>query len=232
MKFILAILFLLSAACLVHGQTLIIPPQAPAPAVHHTITVTYPQKEEKYYVPVIVFDGPVDDSSSNEFVEQFNKLAESGPDSILVEITTYGGGVDAGWRMARAIERSTVKVVCVAENEVASMGVFILESCPIRVQTSRSFLTAHYPYYPTVSTTSSKDFDNLIQRNIGMKDSMLVQVYKRTKLTKGMVKAKLDVGDWVILADVALDIGMVDYVADSVEQIQKSLETQDKIVTK
>jgi membrane-bound ClpP family serine protease len=217
------ILFISPAYAIKHGDDVEDKPKRPV------VQVIYPSGDGKYYVPVIVYDGTVDDDNVQKFTEELDQFVKQGPDAVVIELTTYGGEVDGGWRMARAIERSGVKTVCVVENEVASMGVFILESCTTRVLVRRSFITAHYPYFPYVTNNSEQTFKNYIARQRGLNEEMLVQLSRRSKLSKAEVKQKLDAGDWVMLPEEALKAGEIDVIADSVEQVQKSLESKGNL---
>lgn len=193
------------------------------------VRVTHYNKDAKNRVVTISFDGPITPDTAEAFTIAFTAAEKVNPVAIIVEISTYGGGVDAGWRMARVVERSKIKSICVAENEVASMGVFFLESCSVRAITNRSFLTAHYPFFPSLDSNSAQAFDNSVARVQGMKLGMLMQLAHRAKLTTLQVKAKLDAGDWVLLPVEALSSGEVDLIVDTVEQVQNYLESNGNL---
>lgn len=193
-----------------------------------TVFVVMPAPGAKYHVPVIVFNGTIDEDSANAFIDAFEKL-EPSADAIVIEITTYGGSVDDGFRMARAIERSSTPVACVAENETASMGYFVLQSCPVRAMTKRTILTAHYPYMSQISAHREQDFENAARHQRGMNEMMLQQVCRRTKMTCQEVKENLDRGDWALVWYDALKVGAVDRVVDSVEWVQQTLAAKGKL---
>lgn len=64
---------------------------------------------------------------------------------VVLEINSPGGEVDAGWTLARAIERSPAHVVCVVDGEADSMAAVVLQSCQERLMTERSVLMFHEP---------------------------------------------------------------------------------------
>lgn len=101
----------------------------------------YPRSPERSH---IIFNAEVDGDSVEAFVKEL-KEADSGDSPIVVEINTPGGSVFAGFQMSRAIEQSKNQVVCVVDGMAASMGLYILQSCDVRIMTARSLLMGHQP---------------------------------------------------------------------------------------
>lgn len=193
-----------------------------------TVQVQLANPKAKHNVPVIIFDGPINEDSANEFADAFGKV-EPEADVVVVELTSYGGSVDDGIRMARVVERSSTPVVCVAENEAASMAYWFLQSCDVRVMTKTSMLTAHYAYFPQINARREQDIELAYKHQQAMNEVMLQQVCRRTKLTCQQVKVKLDEGDWVMTWLDAPKYGAVDKVVDSVEYVVRTLQSKGKL---
>lgn len=64
---------------------------------------------------------------------------------VIIELTSGGGDVYAGFRLIKQIEDmgDTTKVVCIADIHAESMAFAILQSCPVRAMTKRTFLMTH-----------------------------------------------------------------------------------------
>lgn len=86
----------------------------------------------------------VDDNSVQAVLDVLTKADDSKePVRVILEINTDGGDIDSGFMLAKAIERSKARVVCVVDGQAASMGSYILESCDRRIMTKRSLLMIH-----------------------------------------------------------------------------------------
>lgn len=96
-------------------------------------------------VPKITFDVGVDDDAVEATIALMNKSVEAGAKAVVIEFNTPGGSVDAGFKLAKAIEDSPIPVHCVVDGMAASMGFYLLQSCSTRTMTSRSTLMAHEP---------------------------------------------------------------------------------------
>jgi ATP-dependent protease ClpP protease subunit len=100
---------------------------------------------DKYCIVHIPFDVGVDDLTANIGMAAIEAANEVKAAAILLELNSPGGSVEAGFKLAKAIENSHVPVVCVVDGEAASMSFFLLQSCDVRLMTKRSRLMAHQP---------------------------------------------------------------------------------------
>jgi ATP-dependent protease ClpP protease subunit len=87
-------------------------------------------------------ESDVDDNSVQPVIDTIEKANELG-NRVIVEIDTNGGDVDAGFTLAKAIERAKRPVTCVVDGKAYSMGSFILEACARRIMTKRSTVMIH-----------------------------------------------------------------------------------------
>ncbi len=91
----------------------------------------------------ITFSGGVEESSAALLIKAIDQVTSSNPLAIVFEFNTPGGNVDAGFEIAKKIEGIKVPVYCVVDGMAASMGFYLLQSCPVRAMTRRSHLMAH-----------------------------------------------------------------------------------------
>lgn len=222
MKFLAALLF---------GTILFLTPAradsgAATPA--KPLTISYSKGDGSYWAPVIVFDRPFSEDNTEAFNKTFSEIEEQGPDYIIIEVDSYGGDVDAGWKMKRIVERSHTKTICVADNKADSMAVYFMQSCTQRMMTKRSSLLVHYGYWTTIENHSEKDFESFWHRQLALNDQCLAQLH-RFKVSRSYIKRKLDAGDWILLPDEALKAGAVDKIIVSIEDLQNYLESQGKL---
>lgn len=99
----------------------------------------------EHYVPKISLDGEVNDESVDAVLTLMQAVVDNHAEAIILEINTPGGSVDAGFKLAKYMENSPVPIVCVVDQEAASMGFYLLQSCTVRTMTKRSILMAHEP---------------------------------------------------------------------------------------
>lgn len=208
MKLLFA-LVVLATSCIPTHQSLAAPPNSPVVAC-----TTRP------CVPVIRFTGRVDDKAKEMVTQALLMAAKARAERLVLEISTDGGEVDAGFEIARAIEDSTVPVTCVVDYKAYSMGFFILQSCQERVMTRRASLMAHEVREPVVSE-STVFADRLQSMADGLK--VLNRGYAEHcvgRMGISMTEYLSHVGgpkDWYFSWDQALYYGAVDRVASSRE---------------
>src|SRR5882724_8643548 len=70
--------------------------------------------------------GEINDGSVKEATDAMEAAIKGGAKYLLIEIDSGGGGIDAGFVLAKAIETSPVPVVCVADVNAMSMAFVIL----------------------------------------------------------------------------------------------------------
>lgn len=93
--------------------------------------------------------GPMDMNEAFEIVGWLEAAANAGKDRVVLEITSPGGYVRAGYAIAEAIDDAQgkgVRVACVADELAASAAFFVLQSCDERYMTKRTVLMTHSPY--------------------------------------------------------------------------------------
>lgn len=162
----------------------------------------------------ILFDGPVNAFSVGIFEADLDNHQKD--DLIIVEINTPGGEVMAGFDMARAIERSKPPVACVVDGMAASMGLYILQSCDIRVMTTRSLLMGHQP--ATQGGGQPDDFEGGKEILTALNHSMAAHIVHKMKITRDEYEARIAHGHmWWMPSDEALSIGAIDLEVESVD---------------
>lgn len=97
------------------------------------------------------FDKRVGTDTVDPIVNLIALANHANADRVILEISTEGGEVTAGFDLVKAIEGSRAPVTCVVDYKAYSMGFFILQACAERVMTYRSSLMAHEVREQTVN---------------------------------------------------------------------------------
>lgn len=185
-------------------------PQAPASSF------TAQALETQASQPWIVFNSDVNSESAETLIKQI-QLADQGDKPILIEINTPGGSVFDGFEISRAIEATKHPVVCVVDGMAASMGLYILQSCHIRMMTHRSLLMGHEP-----SGGARGQQDDLKKMGMVLEKLnfvMAAHISFKTKLTPAQYMELIAHGSELWLTpDEALSLGFADFKVTSVSE--------------
>jgi ATP-dependent protease ClpP protease subunit len=165
--------------------------------------------------------------SVKKAIAWLDDAARAKPDAIVFEINTGGGSTVAGFELAKAIESSSTPITCVVDGEAASMGFYILQSCPVRAMTRRSSLMAHEVSF-TIHGRGQPNFWRSIADWIkAHNDAFAEHCAHRLKITLAEYHARTDGGKmWWLNWEEALKVGAVDVVVDSVVEVEKALKKQ------
>jgi ATP-dependent protease ClpP protease subunit len=130
--------------------------------------------------------------------------------SITLEINSEGGEQEAGFLIAKAIERSPARVTCIVDGQASSMAFYILQSCDTRMATARSFLMIHEVTLVTNLTSGNvESVTNLIRvSNAGV----IEHCSAKLKITKEDFAARIKGKDRFMTPDEAVEIGALDGV--------------------
>lgn len=133
------------------------------------------------------------------------------PQAVVIDIDSGGGEFDAGFAIVKAIEASTIPIICVVDGEASSMAFYILQSCDTRVMTSRSTLMWHSVSLAGMPVNAT-NIDGLRQRLDVMNAASLAHVSKKLKIAPAEVASKIERHDWWMASQEALAVGAVDSV--------------------
>lgn len=180
--------------------------------------------DTKYQVPKITFSDEVNDESVAKAIELLHEAEKAEVDAVIFEWNTYGGSIDAGFLLSRAMEESPLKVICVVDKDAASMGMYLLQSCDVRYMTKRSSLMVHEAAIGTGRFYGHEvSWRNISDRLAAINRAMVEHIVRRMTVTPAEVLNKIRGGaQWWITWDEALKVHAVDYVVDSVRQITDS----------
>lgn len=143
--------------------------------------------------------------------------AAQGSSSIVLDIDTPGGSVDAGWQIVEAIEASKVPVVCVVSNGMAaSMGSIILQSCSSRLMVSGVSVIMIHNMYITDASGTPDEIQALATRMKEDNDKLLNYEVRRTKVSADFIRSLIQ-GQKMLWIDAqqALKWGFVDAVLEN-----------------
>ena len=180
--------------------------------------------DSKYYVPKIKFDTEVNNGSVNETLAIMDQVTKAGAKTIVIEINTPGGDIEAGFRLSKAIEDSPVPIVCVVDGMSASMGMYILESCQTRVGVSRSTYMIHEAAINVGEFSGhAVKWQSIADLLKAMNRGMAEHLAKRMHLTADQI---LEIirggGQYWFNSNEAIKNGSIDYVVDSVKEVTDS----------
>ena len=160
------------------------------------------------------FHGPILDDSVAQFAAFMQAAEDAKIETVLIELDTPGGSTEAGYEMSRTIEAAKMRVVCVADGEVESMGFYVFESCNTRVMTKRSTLMAHQPRaIQPQGFVSIRDVQQEADSLMATSRTYGEQVIRRMHgITIEQYLAKVDNREWYLGWKEAQAIGAVDRV--------------------
>lgn len=98
-----------------------------------------------YNTRILVLSGEIEECGAALLTNQFQALAET-PEEITLLITSYGGQVDAGGAIIRAIRYAQEKdcqVIGEVRGYAMSMGACILQACDIRLAAPEDIVMVH-----------------------------------------------------------------------------------------
>lgn len=212
MKTIFLTLALLLGAVAVPGPT----------CTPDTCTVSLPAAPA---VPYGRIQGEIDEEVATKTADFLRKAEADEAGAVILEINTPGGSVDAGFHISKAIEESKVPVYCIVDGMAASMGMYILQSCDIRVMTDRSTLMWHTPSVRGMFGGDIEAWKVGASRVIGrlevLQKAMNRHVARRLNLTPAQVQARVGHGrEWWMESEGAVQVQAVDVVVQSVLQLR------------
>jgi len=166
----------------------------------------------------IVFDSPVEPMAVAVFALELQRHIMAGDRNVVVELDTPGGMVSAGREMAKAIEDSPVPVVCVVDGMAASMGLYILEACDVRVMTRRSILMGHEP--SGSFTGQPTEAGNAKARLEALSKMLAAHIVAKSKMSVAEYLEKTSGGTELCLSfDEAERLGLVDFTVERVVDV-------------
>jgi ATP-dependent protease ClpP protease subunit len=160
-------------------------------------------------------NGSITDDAAEKLEAFMSAAVAAEPDAIMLELDTPGGSLSAGHEMSRMIEHAPVTVACVVDGEAYSMGMYILQSCDVRVMTKRSSLMTHQVSFMVRAGArlTQKELDDLkVQMTISTR-GYIEWVAHRMRVSVADVLARVNNGgQWFMNWEEALKVGAVDLV--------------------
>lgn len=189
----------------------------------------------EYRVGRVRFDLPVTGASAAELAGWIEAAESSKLDAVVIDFNTPGGSVSAGLRVAKIIEESPVPVYCIADGMAASMGMYLMQSCQVRLMTKRSTLMAHGPGVSGLIDGQSLDFKNLAQMLSAMEEALSEHICSRIDLPMKDCQGRFsDKKEWWINYNEALQVhavdGVVKSVQDAVQSLRKSMNVESALI--
>lgn len=162
--------------------------------------------------------------SVSSAISWISSAEKAGSTVFVLELNTPGGSVPAGFELAKKIEEAKVPVVCVVDGMAASMGFYILQSCPLRVMTARSMLMIHEPSLSAEMSGPPNDWDAVTEALKAMREAMAYHCNRRLTTTIQEYHAKTDGGKawWFSWVD-AKKYHAIDLVVNNIGEVMEEL---------
>jgi len=149
---------------------------------------------------------------TDESVDPLIEALES-PGNVVIVIDSPGGSVPAGLALSKAIEQHDGTVACVVDGMAASMALYILQSCDVRLMTKRSTLMAHEISLSGVMEGNPNNWQAVVAMMKALNRALLEHTIHRTNASFEEAHANTVGGlQWWMNWDEALARGFVDRV--------------------
>lgn len=167
--------------------------------------------------PTILLEKEIDSNSLRDLGGAFNKLAPTNPKEVRIIISSGGGEMDAGFAMAKMIERFPAQVTCILDVEAESMASAIFQSCDRRVMTTRAVMMIHRPR-GSCSMCEEQVLRNAVEGLRVASIQLMEQTCRKSKMTSAELLEKTAGGKefWMDPSE-ALKLGFTDDVVPKVE---------------
>ena len=171
-------------------------------------------------IAVVTLTGEINKESALETEAAFKRAETDHADAIILAINSPGGSVPAGFLISQTIESSKIRVACVVDGVAASMAFFILESCPLRIQTKRSLLMVHEASISSEMSGQTTEFENTYKQLRALNWAMVEHYAHRMKLSPKQIFKKISGGkEWWINWRESVDVGAIDIAEDTLAHV-------------
>jgi|GEM_PF-4966917 len=151
--------------------------------------------------------------SIEALIEELDSAVKAGAKSITLKINSPGGSVFAGFELVRKMEELGVPVHCKVDGAVASMAVYVLESCTTRTMTKRSFMMLHGPGAYGEMGGQAHEFANMAEFLRILQAAYVAHIADRVGVDPAVIQAKIDGGrEWWLTPQEALAAKLIDAV--------------------
>ncbi len=161
-----------------------------------------------------LFDS-IDDEAATKLGAFLEAAAAAKADTVMIEIHTGGGSLDAAHEISRSIENAPLTVACIVDGHAYSAGMYILQSCDVRVMTKRSSLMIHQAALMVRqgARLTQQSMDQLKVHITIATRGYVEWCAHRMKVSVADVLKRIDNGgEWYMSWDEALKVGAVDKV--------------------
>lgn len=198
--------FVVGCSCAKHIEAATTPDAEPQTKV----TVTYHDPSDH----TVYLNGTVDDEMFFGFVTDTTLALNAKDEYVVYQINSPGGDLDVAFKMAQMIEALPVPSICLVDGDADSAMFFILQSCNVRMATTRSNLMLHGVKLAGL-TIGERDLPR-IALLLKMANSQIIGQCYKMHMTPEQIKAKIDQGDWWMTPQEALEVGAIDKVIEPI----------------
>lgn len=180
-----------------------------------------PEVEYKHKVAKMTMYGSVSAISVIMWNAAIEKAAKDGNEALVIDINSGGGDIEEGFKTAKLIEETKLKVICVVDGTAASQAFYILQSCDQRYMTRRSRLMLHEPYWLKIDHVTRKNLKEQSRELDILVTSWMEHSAGRMKITpkQAIKRCQDEGGDWWMGYETAYQIGAIDGVVQSVPAV-------------
>lgn len=185
------------------AETVVTPTDTPLPLR----IVAGPERQ----VALITFFGPIS-TGAGQALEETLTAARQRAEVAVIQIDSPGGLLHESRALARAIEMSPVPVICVVDGLAASGAYYLLQSCPVRLMTTRSALMVHEAYRGGPPTIPELEDEKEKVALRAVNEAMVVQQCGRLSITAAECVERYRGREWWMLPDDAVQMGAVEAI--------------------
>ena len=184
-------------------------------------TTPTPAKEVQYIVPALIptiFVRDFDEVPAKMFVDQMDAVINSGADTVLISIDSYGGGVYALLMMLNKIEAAQklgIKVATVVEGKAMSCGAVLFSAGTEGLRFVGPYSTILIHSVSAGAQGKVAEMVNRVNEAARLNDVLFTILAKKTGKPENfyldVVKAKGDL-DWFISPKEAVSLGLANKI--------------------
>jgi len=182
--------------------------------------------DDKPLVATVYFEGDIGPEAVRIFAQLVDEVQAKDVDYLIIDISSPGGDVEAGYTISKMIEMSPANIVCVVDGEADSMAFFILQSCDQRYMTKRSVLMIHNPAFQVHPNEPEYPdyYNNKADFANASADALLEHESSKLKISKTELASHIQGSrQWWLNWKKADEIGAVDGTVKSVQDVAKDL---------
>lgn len=160
---------------------------------------------------VMIEQGDVTSDSVAAVESELAKLdADANVTEIYLRINSHGGEVEAGLGLIQFYETLHKPLTCIVDTKGWSMGMTLLEGCPVRWMTARSTLMMHGAMAQTQG--NERDMKDAAETGRVITESLIQIAALRMSISENEIREHINGRQWWLDAKDAQAVGAIDAI--------------------